>query len=236
MQRRSSDDRGQAKPAVRFASWLCFLATLTFVLGLALVSTTQAQAPAGGTGAVTLFFEEGEEETVEGEEEVEACFFESGDEEADIEAELACEEAAEEAAEAETTQAAAGAAAACTLSDADATVVANPARGSVRLTIRYRARSAATVNVDYRLRGSRGGLGFGRDRARFSRSGVYRATARPGAARMKRVLAAKSFTVGLRAVNSPSYCHRHLDQRLTVRRGGGNSLTWLEPPARIGLR
>jgi hypothetical protein len=48
---------------------------------------------------------------------------------------------------------------------------------------------------------------------------------------MKRVLAAKSFTVGLRAVNTPAYCHRSLDQKLTVRRGN----TWAEPRAQQGL-
>ena len=43
-------------------------------------------------------------------------------------------------------------------------------------------------------------------------------------------------TVELQAVNTPSYCHRYFDQKLTMKRASGGGLTWSEPAARAAMR
>lgn len=119
--------------------------------------------------------------TIEDEEDVQLC------------AEVAAEEAESEAE-------------ACVLEDAKAKVSANPGNGSVELTIRYRAYAPASVAIDTRLRGGKGGVHLGAGHTRFRRAGTFRDTFVLGEKRMERVLAAREFEVELQAVNTPRYC------------------------------
>jgi hypothetical protein len=119
--------------------------------------------------------------TIEDEEDVQLC------------AEIAAEEAEAEAEE-------------CVIEDAKAKVAANPGNGSVGLIIRYKAYAPASVAIDARLRGGKGGVHLGAGHTRFRRAGTFRDTFVLGEKRMERVLAAREFEVELQAVNTPRHC------------------------------
>jgi hypothetical protein len=146
--------------------------------------------------------EEGEDE--EGEDESEEC-------EADAEEGEGCEEAEEEA-EAEE----------CVIEDATARVAADPGNSTVRLTIRYRAFAPASVAIDARLRGAKGGLHLGSSHTRFRRVGVFHDSFGLGEKEMARALAAREFAIDLHAVNTPGYCRMHL----SAQRGAARKLLW----------
>lgn len=135
--------------------------------------------------------EEGEESdcVVEDEEDAQFC------------AEIAAEESQEAAEE-------------CVIEDASAKVAANPGNGTVALSIRYRAYAPASVAIDARLRGGKGGIHLGASHTRFRRSGTFRDTFILGEKRMERVLAAREFDVELQAVNTPRYCRLNLNGAL----------------------
>lgn len=135
--------------------------------------------------------EEGEESdcAVEDEEDAQLC------------AEIAAEERQEAAEE-------------CVIEDASAKVAANPGNGTVALSIRYRAYSPASVAIDARLRGGKGGVHLGASHTRFRRAGTFRDTFALGEKRMERVLAAREFEVELQAVNTPRYCRLDLNGAL----------------------
>jgi hypothetical protein len=94
----------------------------------------------------------------------------------------------------------------CMIEDATAKVSANPGKGSVELTVRYRTYSPAAVAIDARLRGGKGSVHLGASHTRFRRSGTFRDTFVLGEKRMERVLAAREFEVEVQAVNTPRYC------------------------------
>lgn len=224
MRRETPETIGEHGPtAVRIGWWVSFVATLALVFALGLAKSAQATTlpdPSGAIPSVVLPDPEEEADEVAEEEdegwEYEEC--EVGEDEEEVECE---EEELEEATPPE-----------CLLSSAVATVSASPARDTVRLSVRYTARASATVTVGFRLRGSKGALKLGADQKRFKRAGVFRQTERLSEAQMKKVLAAKDFTVELAAVNTPRYCHRYFDRHLTVKRASGAGLTWSEPAAR----
>jgi hypothetical protein len=101
----------------------------------------------------------------------------------------------------------------CLLEAADASVVATPGNDRVRLTVRYRAFEPTAVNVDAGLRGSKGSLHLGSERARFHRAGVYRDSFSLGPKQMPKALAAREFEIRLRAVGSPADCRLDLATR-----------------------
>jgi len=143
-------------------------------------------------------------ETDEGEEEVSSDCVVEDEEDAAFCAEVAEEERLEATEEAEE----------CVIEDATAKVAANPGKGSVTLSIRYRAYSPASVAIDARLRGAKGSIHLGADHARFRRAGTFRDTFVLGEKRMERVLAAREFEVELQAVNTPRYCRLELNGAL----------------------
>jgi hypothetical protein len=147
---------------------------------------------------------EAAEEEEEEEEEDASCF---GEEDEEL-----CEQQADEEAEAEE----------CLLEGAEAAVKASPGRGKVRLTVRYQSFEPTRVNVNARLRGAKGGLHLGSDRARFRRSGVYHDTFKLNEREMARALAARQFAVDLQAAGTPGYCEVHL----TASRAGAHKLLW----------
>ena len=226
MRRRQLPPEQQRTPlTIKLAWWAGFLATLALVFALAQVQQASASAlPLSGPAIKPLSELEAESsEEVAGEwefEDVCESFGEGG------EMEEFCEEPSA------ATTANEGIPAECLLSSTEATVSALPARGTLRLTIRYTARGPAAVKVAYRSQGAKGSLNLGEARHRFNRSGTFRASARLSEAQMGRAMAARSFTVAVQAVNTPRHCHRYLDQKLTVKRAAGGGLTWKKPAAR----
>ncbi len=210
--------------AIRFVWSLSFLATVALIALLGIARSAQAlTVPVASTvAAATAGPPEEPEDEAEGEEgedlEGEEC--EAGEEEAE-------EEGEEE--ECEETSGPGPAPEQCRTSTAIATVSVDGASNRVRLAIRYTAASPATVAIEYWLRGSKGPLDMGIERARFGAKGVFRDTESMSAAQMTKVMAAKSFTVRLRPAGAPDYCHRFLDSHLTARHASHGELTWSDP-------
>lgn len=229
MRRRQSPSEEQGSPiAIKLAWWAGFLATLVLVFALAQAKSAHAltlPAPVDSVLAAVddeAEAEEAEDENEDGWEYEEECeVVGEGEEEEEL-----CEEVEGED----------GTPPECLLSSAEATVSAVPARDTLRLSVRYTARSPAAVKVEYWLRGGKGPLRLGEDRKRFNRQGTFRSTERLSDSQMAKVVAARNFTVELQAVNTPRYCHRYFDQKLTTKRTSGGGLTWSEPAARASAR
>jgi hypothetical protein len=113
----------------------------------------------------------------------------------------------------------------CVLEDATARVSANPGNDTVSLTVRYEADAPASVALDARRRGNKGGVPHGADHAHFRRAGTFRDTFFLGEKRMDRVLAAREFELDLQAAGTPRYCRIELNGALhrakrSLRAGG----------------
>ncbi len=230
MRRRHDPQDEQHSPvAIKLAWWAGFLATLALVFALAQAQSAQALTPSLPVPAFAVPIEadafeldlEADEEDWEWEEGVECEVL--GEEQAE---EALCEgETADQDVPAE-----------CLLSSTETTVSAVPARGILRVSVRYTAHARAAVKVEYRLRGGKGPLRLGQDRERFNLEGTFRTRERLSERQTAKVAAARSFSVAVQAVNAPRYCHRHFDQTLTVKRARGGSITWSESPARAAAR
>jgi hypothetical protein len=101
----------------------------------------------------------------------------------------------------------------CVLEDASASFTATPGAGQVRLRVHYRAFAATEVVVDARLRGTKGALHLGTDRARFHRAGVFHYSFDLGDKQMAKAVAAKDLEVDLYAVGTPADCEIQLASR-----------------------
>jgi hypothetical protein len=214
-----------ARLAALVAAVLVLLAALALARGAAFA---HAAAPAGGPAAAPAVFVEDDEDEAEEDE-----FDFAGDDESDEEAEdnpcasdneakeEACEEKLEEE-EAEELMADE-----CRLSAAEATVTSVPGQNEVRLTVRYRTFQPSSVAIELRLRGARGPLDLGVDSARFNRAGTVHLTRELSDAEMERAAAAKEFTVGIHAVNSPRFCRGLYERHLTAHKGS----RWTDPTA-----
>lgn len=144
----------------------------------------------GGEGEVDDQGEDESDPAEEADDESETC--EVDDEE--VCREIEAEEEAEE----------------CVLEDADASFTAAPGAGQIRLRVHYRTYEPAQVVVDARLRGTKGALRLGTDRARFNRAGVYRYSFDLGGKQLAKAVAAKDLEVDLYAVGTPANCEMHL--------------------------
>jgi hypothetical protein len=207
----------------RFALGAAFTATVALIVLLALVRSAGAQTLAGGGPAAPtpihpVEIEEEDEEAGEEGEEADDC---EADDEAAEEACEAREEAEEEELEEEEL------AEECRLEGAEATVAAVPGRNEVLLTVQYRTFAPSAVSVDLGLRGGKGRLDLGVEKAHFGRQGTLHATKTLSDAEMTRALAAKEFTVGVQAVNAPGFCRALFERHLTARHGS----RWLDPTA-----
>jgi hypothetical protein len=141
----------------------------------------------------------GEDELeVEGEDEEDGCLIED-EEDVQLCAEIASEERESEEAEE------------CVIEDATAKLVPHPGSDTVGLAIRYESFAPAAVRVEARLRGSKGRLRLGADRAHLRRAGVYRRSFVLSEGEMGRALGAREFEVELQAVNTPRYCRLDLN-------------------------
>jgi hypothetical protein len=226
MQRKTASLAEHVPTATRIAWWVALLATLALAFTVGIANSAQAMTlPAGPSSLAAIVLPDDEEEAGEDDEGEEEAGFEECELSEDEEEEI-CEEveAGDEATPPE-----------CLLNSATATVAAIPARDTVRISVRYTSRTSAAVNVELKLRGRKGSLKLGGDQERFKRSGVFRETQQLTDPQMAKVVAAKSFTVELLAVNTPRYCHRYFDSELTVKRASGGGLTWSAPAARSGV-
>lgn len=215
---------GQERHALSFTclAWLSAVAAAVLLLaGLACARAAAAQ-PLPPTGSLPLLSDDDLEEEVdvteadEGEEAYECAAEDEASEER-------CEEEAEEreAGEEEAEE--------CRIEDASATVSALPARNQVRLTVRYETFQPSVVAVDLRLRGGRGGLDLGTETVRFGRSGTLHGSRTLTDRQMARALAAREFTVGILAVNTPHFCQGRFDRHLTSRSSAGSVAQWSDP-------
>lgn len=216
---------GNELKIARRAALVAVLLLLVASLALARVASATA-APAPSLVTHPVFVEEDEDEADEfGEDE--AGDFEDEGEEGDVCAsddeakEEACEERLEDEEEAELL------AGECRLSTAEATVATVPGRDEVRLTVSYRAVQPSAVAVEMRLRGSRGALDLGTESAHFGRSGTLHAAKQLSDSEMERAAAAREFTVGVHALNSPRFCRAIFERHLTAHHGGH----WSDPTA-----
>jgi hypothetical protein len=211
--------------------WLATVLAIVFVAVLSSFGLAHGAAaltlPLAGPPAPSDPFEAEEEDEglageLEEEDEEEAaddCEFE------DEAQEEACEEAEEEreleAEEAEE----------CRLESAEATVAALPGRNQVRLTVRYRTFQSSAVAIDLGLRGPKGSLDLGTDTGHFGRSGTFHATESLSDGQMTRVLAAREFSVGMHAINTPGFCGESFERHLSARKEAGAGFQWSDPTA-----
>ena len=186
---------------MRKLPYLLALLLLSLLLLTAAASAHAVTLPTAATQGAP-FAEEETEADEEGKADDESDESEVDDEGEDCGAEEdeLCEETEEEAEE-------------CLLEDADASFTAAPGAGEVRLRIHYRTFEPTAVVVDARLRGGKGALHLGTDRARFRRAGVYRYSFNLGSKQMAKAVAAKDFEVDLYAVGTPAECEMHLATR-----------------------
>jgi hypothetical protein len=185
------------------------LLLLPAVLLLALFGAAAAQAiapPVDPVSIVAVTDEEGDEAEAGGEDELEiqgeneedGCAIED-EEDVQLCAEIAAEERESEKAEE------------CVIEDATAKLVPHPGNDTVELAIRYLSLAPAAVRVEAQLRGSKGRLRLGADRAHLRRAGVYRKSFVLSDREMDRALGAREFEVELQAVNTPRYCRLDLN-------------------------
>ena len=183
------------------------LLPLPLLLVLALSGAAPAQAltlPVDPGSIVAMTDEESDEAEAGDEEEIEVEAEEDGCEIEDEEDVQLCAEIASEERESEEAEE-------CVIEDASAKLVPRPGNGTVELALRYEAFAPAAVRVEARLRGSKGRLRLGADRAHLRRSGVYRKTFVLSEQKMGRALGAREFEVELQAVNTPRYCRLDLN-------------------------
>jgi hypothetical protein len=211
--------------ATRIVRWTAFLLTVALIAALGIARSAQAlTVPAGGGTAIAAAAPPSPESASEAEEEGE-----EGEEAGECEEEAGVEDV-EEVEECES-ESASAAPEQCLLSTATATVSASSPANKVRLAIHYTGVSPATVAIAYFLRGSKGPLTMAGDKKHFGTNGVFHDTESLGRVQMEKVMAAKRFTVQLRPVDAPGYCHRFLESHLTARHATHDGLTWSDPEA-----
>jgi len=220
MRRRPAAATSPEVPAFRFAWWMSFFATIALVAILGLARSAQAATlavPGLATPVLAAAPAEDDEDEAETSEDDEFEFEECEDEdESDF-----CEAEEDESKRPEAPPE-------CLLSSAEPTVSAAPNRDRVQLQVRYKTSSPTTVTVDYGLHGSKGSLFLGSEKKHFGRSGVLRLSEDLTEAQMTRVMAAKGFTVRLRAAAVPRYCQSLFDRQLDVRQATPSGFSWHE--------
>lgn len=122
----------------------------------------------------------------------------------------------------------------CGLRTARASVVVDESQAKLRTLISYTSFEPVRVAIDFRLSGGKGSLTLGRERKRLSYSGVVHGVERLGKGELTKVLAARNFTVTVRVLAAPAYCHRYFDRHLKSRRLSGDRITWLQSDSVFG--
>ncbi len=214
MPHKSPEAPGLGDHATALAWWLALLATLALIALLGIARSAQAQtAPATSAlppiALVPAFDEEDEEAEAEASE--------------DEEGEFGCE-VDEGGCEEETALAPQE----CLVQSADPTVLVIPNRDRVRLAVRYSTSTPTVVSLDYGLHGSRGSLHLGAAQKRIGSRGVLRLSKSLTKAQMAKAMAAKGFTVRVRAAAAPAYCQSFFDHQLDLRRATPSGISWLQ--------
>lgn len=116
----------------------------------------------------------------------------------------------------------------CLLSSVQPTIFASGNSGRLRLQVRYTTSAPAAVSVSYGLHGGKGSLFLGSEKRRFGKQGVLRLNRGLSEAQMAKVMAARDFTVRIRAFEAPGWCQTIFDRHLTLRRATPSGLSWRE--------
>jgi hypothetical protein len=187
---------------MRKLSFLLILLLLSLMLLAAAASAHAVNLPASGEPIVPSAPSHDEED--EADDEGGADEAEEGDEGEDCgaeEGELCAEE--DEGEEAEE----------CVVEDASASVLVVPGSQKVLLRVHYHSFEPATVAIETRLRGAKGGLHLGGEQARFRRAGVFHDSFSLSPKQIGKALAAREFDVDLHPVGTPADCELHLATR-----------------------
>jgi hypothetical protein len=121
----------------------------------------------------------------------------------------------------------------CLLRSARAHLLVSSMREEVRLFVHYTSYSPADVDVVFALQG-KGARRIGEIGTHFSKQGLFRATAIPGAAAMARIRAAHGFSVELKVPSAPPSCHRFQTRHLSVRHSLHGQTAWLQSGSVFG--
>jgi hypothetical protein len=121
----------------------------------------------------------------------------------------------------------------CVLRVARARVFVFARRDRARLVIHYTSWHPARVTVAYALEGGRGRLKLGKAGAHFRRAGVFRLSERPSPREMRRLRAAKRFTVSFKIPGTPHGCGRYYKKRLTIPRRISHQTVWFQSDSRF---
>ena len=114
----------------------------------------------------------------------------------------------------------------CLLKSARATVSIDAERA--RLTLRYTTFAPTDARVSFRLGGARGSLRLGEARRHLARRGVVHLSEQLSKAKAARVRAGRRITVEIDVPGTPEQCRRRGVRRLTIKRTGHDSQTWLQ--------
>jgi hypothetical protein len=201
---------------LRTKPWPRFLIAAQLVLAISLLGAAMLPPAAAALSPATpleldLLAEEGEEA-------------EEGDEGEDDESES--EEEAEEDEEEFVEGGVTYLPSECLLRTAKASVAAQFARKSLRLTIHYTADAPTRVGIDYWLKGGKGSLQLGSSTRHIGKRGTLRVTARLNDREVQKVRAARAFVVHLEVPAAASSCKGYLTLRLTEKRLRGNRGVW----------
>lgn len=214
MRRRHTSVASDEAIAIRFAWWVAFLATLTVVAVLGLARSAQALTVPASPGAA-IFAVSAPDESAEDEAEASEEEFEDEECGAFEEFEEECEDEGRSAAPPE-----------CLLTSTEATISVAPNKDRVRLQVSYTTSAATEASIAYGLHGSKGSLYLGSEKKHLSRQGVQRLTKTVTEAQMRKVTAARGFTVWLRVPAAPGFCKSFFDHQLDVRQATPSGFAW----------
>ena len=198
---------------VSFAITLAVIAILLFAKSAQAGSLEVGHAVGGALATVALADDEGEDELEEASEYEEDEESEEEPEEAGVSSEPPAE---------------------CGLRTARASVVLDESQAKLRTLISYTSFEPVRASIEFRLNGGKGSLTLGRERKRLSYSGVVHGVERLGKTELAKALAARNFTVTVRVLAAPAYCHRYFDRHLKNRRLSGDRITWLQSDSVFG--
>ena len=122
----------------------------------------------------------------------------------------------------------------CKLRKARARVFVFTRHQKIRLVIRYVAFTRAKVTTSYTLHGGKGNLFLGRATKEFHKKGVFRLRKRLTRGNIRKVRAAKEFTVKFQIPGTPNYCKRFFTRKLTVKRFIEGQLVWFQTGSVFG--
>jgi hypothetical protein len=116
----------------------------------------------------------------------------------------------------------------CVLRVARARVFVYTKHNKARLVIHYTSYRSAKVTVSYTLSGSKGKLSLGSATAKFKKKGVFRLPKQLSAQEMRKVRAAKSFTLSFRIPKTPKSCGRYYKKHLTIKQTISKQTVWFQ--------